>query len=358
MTTTTSVVRLLDQTEPDAPWPGRATDLISAVRTAGLTGRGGGGFPTWRKLAAVARTRRPVVIGNAAEGEPASRKDLTLLQRRPHLVLDGLLLAARAVNASRCYLYASPAAAAHARRALAQRPGDRVSIVEAPDTFLAGEETAVLNAIAGRRAVPRDRQQPLPQLGFLVQNVETLAHLAQIARYGADWFRDVGSREAPGTYLATVSGAVATPGVYEVPTGTAVDTLLAMAGGVRGHVLVGGYHGTWDSDQSRGAGVVMALPTGACGLVETARVMSYLARQSAGQCGPCRNGLPRIADLLGALARRQATPDTVRALHTLAGLVTGRGACHHPDASVRLLRSTLITFEREVDAHLRGGCTR
>jgi NADH:ubiquinone oxidoreductase subunit F (NADH-binding) len=346
------------------PWQGGVGRLIGELQSAGLTGRGGAGFPTWRKVAEVATGVRPVVIANAAESEPESRKDETLLRRSPHLVLDGLQLLAEAVGADEAYLYAK----AGVTQAFAERGGwDRVAVrvITAPDAFVAGEESAVIAAIAGRRAVPADKWRPVVHSGLrgratLVQNVETLAHVAQIARNGARWFRGLGTRGEPGTMLVTVDGAV-----REVPIGIALSDL------VSGPVLVGGYHGTWlrtpaarlsraslaPFGASPGAGMLHALPRGRCGLVETAAITRYLAGQSAGQCGPCRNGLPATAAMLGALADRTAPPDTPQRITYLTGLVIGRGACHHPDGTARLVRSALTAFDDEVRLHLAGRCS-
>ncbi|HKT04442.1 MAG TPA: NADH-ubiquinone oxidoreductase-F iron-sulfur binding region domain-containing protein, partial [Rugosimonospora sp.] len=347
--------------------------------------------------------RRPVVIGNGAEGEPASAKDRTLLTRAPHLVLDGLQLAAEAVGAGSTYLYVAGDLADQLRGVLATRTATgwdrvKVDVVVAPETFLAGEESTAVSWIEGKPALPRDKVRLVVESGVrraptLVQNVETLAHLALLARYGPDWFRQAGTAAEPGTFLATLSGAVSVPGVYEVPYGIPLSSLLARAGGqsapLRG-VLVGGYHGTWlppavDPELSRaglapygaspGAGVVVALPSSTCGLVESARVARYLADQSAGQCGPCLNGLPRLADTLIRLARSERDPgehSRSRALaeagtphassglaaevERLSGLVTGRGACHHPDGSVRFIRSALRVFANDIPAHLAGTC--
>jgi NADH:ubiquinone oxidoreductase subunit F (NADH-binding) len=282
------------------PWQGPGGRLIGLLERAGLTGRGGAGFPTWRKLAAVAIGERPVVIGNGAEGEPASAKDRTLLTRAPHLVLDGLQLAAEAVGAADCYLYVPARIADRVRQAMAERAGrDRfaVTVVEAPDTFVAGEESAVIARIAGRRALPTDKVDLVVRSGLrgrptLVQNAETLAHLAVIAHRGPAAFRRSGTEAEPGSFLATIGGAVAAPGVYEAPYGIRLGALLDLAGGPAtplAAVLVGGYHGAWlpiadarSAPMSRaglapfgatpGAGVVHALPASYCGLVETARI--------------------------------------------------------------------------------------
>jgi NADH:ubiquinone oxidoreductase subunit F (NADH-binding) len=255
-----------------------------------------------------------------------------------------------------------------------------VSLVYAPEGFLSGQESAVVAAVEGRPARPVDRFDLTVRSGVygrptLVQNVETLAHVAQIARYGAGWFRQRGTADEPGTFLATVSGAVADPGVREVPVGIPLDELLAAAGGPAGPlqaVLVGGYHGTWvpaggtavpmsraglrEDGGSPGAGVAVALAAGQCGLAAAAGVTGYLARHSAGQCGPCLNGLPAIAQAFSALAEDSGGPELPGRLRWLADLADGRGACHHPDGTARFVRSSLTVFADEVSRHLRGDC--
>lgn len=362
------------------PWRGGAGRLIADLETAGLTGRGGAGFPAWRKASTTLNGKSPVVVANGAEGEPLSSKDAELLGGNPHLVLDGLQLAAEAVGATKAYLYTPAGRHADATsQAIVERRGshDRVPVtmVRAVDRFVAGEESAVIAAIEGRDPTPRFRTQPVAMSGVdgrptLVHNVETLAHIARIARYGPSWFRRSGTADEPGTFLATVSGSVAAPGVYEVPVGIPLDELLTMAGGrttaVRA-VLVGGYHGVWAPAASiplsraglapyggsPGAGIVHALPAHRCPLAFAAETTRYLADESAGKCGPCLNGLPAIAATMTGLAAGKADP---RRLDWLTGLVTGRGACHHPDGTVRFVRSTLTAFPTEVAAHQRGRC--
>jgi NADH:ubiquinone oxidoreductase subunit F (NADH-binding) len=364
VTVPTLTRRLLEPSIVDGARPTRdPRSIVDAVRLAGLTGRGGAGFPTWRKLAAVAATgRRAVVVANGAESEPASAKDRTLLTRHPQLVLDGLAYAAKAVGADQTHLYV-PAALADQLRALPVR------VHVAPELFVAGEESAVVAAVNGRRPLPRDKVIRVTQAGVdgrptLVQNVETLAHLGLIARYGPEWFRREGTADEPGTFLATVDGVVS-EFAYGVRLGEIIDLTRVHA------VLIGGFHGAWvpadpsivvsraglaQHGTSPGAGVMLSLPLGACGLAETARLAGYLAGQTAGQCGPCVNGLPRLADSLGALAAGVNHPVLPAEISRLTAIVTGRGACRHPDGTVRLIRSALTLFASDIDAHQRGRC--
>lgn len=371
------------------PSPGltrsRRSELLAEVERSGLTGRGGAGFPAARKLAAVAAGRGAVVVANGTEGEPGSAKDKVLLARSPHLVLDGAALAAEIVGARRAVIVAhrsvreilAGAAAERARSGL-----DRVgfTVAAAADGFVAGEATAAVRWIergipAPTATPPRLAERGLGGAPTLVQNVETLAHLALIGRYGACWFRAVGTPAEPGSMLVTVLGAVREPGVVEVAIGTPVSDVLDLAGGASGPLralLIGGYFGTWADAAAAaaapfsaaglaglgagpGAGLVAALPRAACGLAETARVAAYLAGESAGQCGPCLFGLDAIARQVQSLADGRGTDRGT--LARWLGQVDGRGACRHPDGAVRLVRSALAEFTDELDLHAHGWCS-
>lgn len=353
--------------------------LIEEVDRAGLAGRGGAAFPTGRKMAAV-RGGSPVVVANGAEGEPLSRKDGTLLTRAPHLVLDGLDAAAGAVGAESVYLYAPAYVMPVVNRALVERRSaglDRctVNVVESPDTFVGGEESAVLRRIEGGPALPRDRKVVAAVAGVhgrptLVSNVETLAHIALIARYGSQWFRAVGDPADPGSMLVSISGDENARGVFEVPTGVLLTDLLsgcATSGPFAAQaVLVGGYHGTWvsmneadgipltgpdPSGVARGAGIIHVLTRDECGLARTAKIVAYLAKQSAGQCGPCINGLPRLAKLLHELAYSRVGDVIIKDIHQMTRIVSGRGACRHPDGTARMVRSALRAFASDIEQH-------
>jgi len=372
----------LDRLGP-LPYRGRPGELIDEVRAAGLTGRGGVSFPAHRKMQAVAAQPGPaVVVGNGAEGEPASDKDKTLLRQAPHLVLDGLQLAAEAVRAGRAVLYVSRGSDLAQRLSgeIAQRRASQLDRVPAelaagPPRFLAGEETALVSVVGGGAALPRFTPPRVFERGVerrptLVLNVETLAHLALIARYGAGWFRSAGTAQEPGTVLYTLrNGSIS---VAEAAIGTPLAEIVSLDGAAA--VLVGGYHGTWlpasqaeglalsnaslgPAGASVGAGVLAVLPEGRCGLAETARISRYLALESAGQCGPCLNGMPRMAAELARLAGPRPPGEALADLGRWAGLTLGRGACRHPDGTVRMIGSALRTFAAEIRLHQQGGCS-
>jgi NADH:ubiquinone oxidoreductase subunit F (NADH-binding) len=364
---------------------GQRSELLAEVARSGLTGRGGAGFPTARKMAAVAAGRGAVVVANGTEGEPATAKDKVLLARSPHLVLDGAALAAEIVGARRAVIVAHRSvreilAEAAAARVASRLDKVRFTVIAAADGFVAGEASAVVHWIgrgipAPMATPPRPAERGLGGAPTLVQNVETLAHLALIGRYGASWFRSVGTAAEPGSMLVTVLGAVREPGVAEVAIGTPLGEVLDLAGGASGPLralLIGGYFGTWagaaaaaaapfsaaglaDVGAGPGAGLIAALPSTACGLAETARVARYLAGESAGQCGPCRFGLDAIAGEVQSLADGRGADRG--ALARWLGQVDGRGACRHPDGMVRLVRSALREFADELDLHARGWCS-
>jgi NADH:ubiquinone oxidoreductase subunit F (NADH-binding) len=360
--------------------------LVRCLDESGLTGRGGAGFPTGRKIASVSG-RKPVVIGNGAEGEPLSSKDATLLARAPHLVLDGLTIAAKAVAADSVFVYVPQHVMATVQSAVDERAATkmdhtRITIVEAPDRFVAGEESAVVRWIEGGFALPRDRTVPTTKSGVrgrptLVNNVETLAHIALIARYGPAWFRSVGDTAQPGTMLVTLSGAHMQQSVVEVPTGSPLHGIIATDGRTDPRtlraVLLGGYHGSWiPADAlagarlsrnglsalgaSPGAGVVYALGPDECGLERTAEIAGYLADQGARQCGPCLNGLPRLFRLLDQLAYGRVDGALVGEIQRMLGLIDGRGSCRHPDGTARLVRSALAVFRSDITRHQHGRC--
>jgi NADH:ubiquinone oxidoreductase subunit F (NADH-binding) len=354
----------------------RPDRLVDLVDRSGLTGRGGAGFPTGKKMRSViAAPGRAVVVANGAEGEPASCKDRLLLTRLPHLVLDGITLAAQAVGADEAYLVvhgreadllASLEDAIMEREMLGIDPVP-IAVAGLPGRYVSSEQSAIVQYLNGGPgkptfSPPRPHERGVKGRPTLVNNVETLAHLALIARYGDGWFRAVGLPSAPGSTLVTVAGAVARPGVYEIEMGTPIGQVVMLAGGPSERLqglLVGGYFGGWLP-----AEVAWPVPMthaglrsvgGACALAETARVVSYLAEETADQCGPCMFGLPALADALIDLAYQGGRSRAVDQISTLIPLIEKRGACRHPDGATQLVRSVLRAFPDDADWHDQQG---
>jgi NADH:ubiquinone oxidoreductase subunit F (NADH-binding) len=368
----------------------QASGLLEELAASGLVGHGGAWFPASTKWQAVATgsRRRPVVVANGAEGEPASQKDALLLTCAPHLVLDGLALAAGTLKARRAIAYVPAASIPIVSAAVAERRARRldpiaIEIFEAPDTYIAGQESSVVNALGGRReALPSFtgltsiREHGVGGRPTLVQNAETLAHVALIGRFGAAWFREVGGPGSPGTMLLTVNR----PGsrlVVEAVLGSSLSQATGLRpneiAGARG-ILLGGYGGGWLSPRAfselsvsekaarragatLGAGVVAVLPRDVCPLAEVADVARYMESQGAGQCGPCVAGLAELADALERLAYGQHSAPGVERILEICDLVDGRGACRHPDGVARFVRTALNVFAEEVSLHRhRGPC--
>ncbi len=363
--------------------------LIGRIERAGLRGRGGAGFPTATKLRAVASSRRRgVVVANAAEGEPASLKDRTLTQTLPHLVLDGGQLAAEAVGAEELIVCICESASASiesmaaAIEERARRPGARaqVHVTAVPGDYVAGQESALVNYLNGGPAIPTFTppmpfEQGVKRRPTLINNAETLAHIALIARHGSQWFRQLGTPSQPGSALITLSGPVANPGVYEIEHGASLSSVIDAAGGTTAPVraaLIGGYAGTWVggellrglalSDEhlaphgaSLGAGVVLLLSEDACPVAETARTARWLAGQSSRQCGPCVHGLDALASTVEEIAAGAAQAKATQRIARLGSLVQRRGACGHPDGAVNFILSAVETFAADFADHARHG---
>jgi NADH:ubiquinone oxidoreductase subunit F (NADH-binding) len=370
--------------------PGAQRDAIGLIEASGLLGRGGAAFPAGRKWRGIAErtTGGAVVVVNGAEGEPGSAKDRTLMAFRPHLVLDGAALAARAIGADEVIVYAGTEhrrAIAAMGRAIAERQhegGVPVRLVEAPRGYVSGEQSAAVHYINTGDArptasPPRPYERGVRGQPTLVQNVETLAHAALIARQGDAWYRSAGRGETRGTALVTVSAGPHHMSVREVELGMSVAEVLAGIGqGTDGMqaVLLGGYFGTWArADEARdlpldpivlrsrglalGAGVVSILGADDCGVRVTSQLMSYMAGESAAQCGPCVFGLRSIAEALGRVASGVAPGDDLYRIERWADQVRGRGACAHPDGAVGLLASAFRTFGDEFLLHQRRRCS-
>jgi NADH:ubiquinone oxidoreductase subunit F (NADH-binding) len=379
---------LADHERVHGPCPAHApAQLIELVDRSGLRGRGGADFPTARKLRtlASARGRERVVLINGSETEPASAKDRLLLGRLPHLVLDGAVLAAEAIGAQEVIVKVSDrmaAAISAVEGAIAVRDDFvPIQLVHGPGGYVSGEESAVVSYLNGGQpkpmfVPPRPFERGVGRRPTLVNNPETFAQLALVARHGDTWFRELGTDADPGSALVTISGAVAAPGVYELSFGTPMTALVEAAGGPSESLralLVGGYFGTWVEAASAlrlrlaredlrsvgctlGSGVVIALGESSCGVHESARVIDYLAQQSAAQCGPCVHGLRAIADAVIAITDGKAGTAAHERILRWTAEIRGRGACHHPDGAARFIESALTVFADELEAHRHGRC--
>ncbi|WP_327418152.1 NADH-ubiquinone oxidoreductase-F iron-sulfur binding region domain-containing protein [Streptomyces sp. NBC_01233] len=363
----------------------RPDELVDLADNIDLRGRGGAGFPFSRKLRAVMRAARgregqTAVVVNGSEGEPSCLKDTALLLHAPHLVLDGALLAAAAISAEDVVVGVTRTDVEQSvRAAVAERgpAGRRVRVALLPERFVTGEGTAHINGLNGGETLPsgqkvRTSERGLNGVPTLLSNTETFAQLAVAARLGALDYRTAGLPAEPGTVLLTVAGAT----VVETPTGAALSYILELCGTGPGQgVLVGGYHGKWldpasaraaevsrqslDSLGARlGAGAVLPLPEDTCPAGEVARVTRWMAKESAGQCGPCVRGLPALADVLED-AIRGGGATALETVEARLKAVLGRGACSHPDGTSRFVASALSVFPDEFRDHALGsGCGR
>ncbi len=375
------------------PEPG-VEALLQLLGEVEVRGRGGAGFPLSRKLQTVMRARgsrakvggrRPYVVVNAAEGEPASAKDSALLDVAPHLVLDGAVIAARALGAREIHVVSSedrPWVGAAVHRATTERDDRGIRWVqhEAASRFVSGQSRAIVELMAGRPGLPVTSWAPEAIDGHqrrptLLSNAESYAHLAALVLWGLDAYAAHGTPDEPGTTLLTLTTPPAWDGVFrdvhvvEVEHGSSAASVLEPEA-LAAPLLVGGFHGTWvhpadvaglqwsnaglgEVGARLGAGSLLSLSDGSCPVAETARYTTYLAAESAGRCGPCRNGLPAMATEMQGLTDGA---DTRLRLVELSGLVTGRGACAHPDGTARLVGSLLSTLEDHVEAHLDRAC--
>jgi NADH:ubiquinone oxidoreductase subunit F (NADH-binding)/NADH:ubiquinone oxidoreductase subunit E len=316
--------------------------IVEELKASGLTGLGGAGFPAGVKWEAVSREPEPrYVVVNADEGEPGTIKDRYVMELRPHLFLEGVVIAMRFADASEGFIYIREEyATARARlvRALSEFAeagllgGISIELVVGAGAYIAGEESAMLESMEGRRAMPRLRPPFPAQVGYLgrptlINNVETLAHLPAILRNGGEWWARLGTRGAAGARLWSVSGAVGKPGCYEAPNGITTRELVdGYAGGFRdevGAVVPGGAASgilppqaldvplTRDELREYGAGVgsaaVQIFPTTYSPLRLLAETMRFFAEESCQKCTPCRIGNRALHHLCEELERGEAS---------------------------------------------------
>ncbi len=354
--------------------------VLGELESSGLTGRGGAGFPAhikWQAIRQQAETDRYVVL-NADEGEPGTFKDREVILRRPHLVIEGLAIAAQCLEAQNVYAYvrgefgrvrAALEDALQAARS-AGRIDDRVTwhFVDGHGAYICGEETALLEALEGKRGMPR-MKPPFPvEKGFrgrptLIQNVESIACLPGILRRGGDWFRGVGLTE-PGTKLYCLSGHVENPGVYEAPMGTTMRQLLAMAGGVSGTLKAfspGGASSGFlpassidipmDFGSLRAAGSMLG-SAGVVVLNDTVDMVHaaltqavFFEEESCGQCSPCRIGTQILRQALESYG--SGDPDALSYVQDVAWGMGEASICGLGQAAALPLTSAMKYFPSE-----------
>jgi NADH:ubiquinone oxidoreductase subunit F (NADH-binding)/ferredoxin len=368
-----------------------ANDLILMAAQVDLRGQGGAGFPFARKLKAVIDASKksgepPIVVVNATEGEPGSFKDKMLLIRSPYLILSGAALVAEAIEADEIIVGVAGNELANrsVEAAIAAEPALRkmARVFQQPERFISGESGALVRGINGKKPVPPGRKQLASDKGVgdlptLLSNASTFAQVAVLALLGSSRFASVGVPEEPGTVLLSVSGSAKHPAVVECPTGVPLGHVLDICQAPAGDgVLIGGYHGMWlDGDTAYqvpvgreglaaaggafGSGIVLPLGDGTCPLGEVARIASYLAGESAGQCGPCKLGLPTIARAMNAIVDGSGGMEALDVARRAAAATNGRGACSHPDGTTRMVLSALEVFTEDLAAHVfHSSCGR
>ena len=373
---------------------------LAQVEAAGLRGRGGGGYPTAAKWRAArdAPAGRKVVVANLIGADPTALGDRALAEGNPHLVLEGLMIAAFATGASEAIIAVRrdwPVALERLRAAVAEADAARlagylvlgtdfsctVSVWEGAAALVAGEETALLAALAGDRGMPVIRPPYPTERGLggdptTVQNAETLAHAAWILRHGTEEFRSVGSAGSPGTKLVSIYGRVANPGLAEVPLGSPLSALVKIAGGGSGTtkaVFVGGPGGgalsaaeldtpydfepLHDAGAGIGLGQVLVADSDTC-MVDTARFfLDYSAREACGKAVPCRIGTKRLVETLDRILAATPRPNDLVLLRELSRKMTDTALCHLESRAPGPMLTTLDRFEDEYRAHAeRGEC--
>ena len=382
--------------------------IVQEITKSGLRGRGGGGFPTGRKweAARVQQNAKKYVICNADEGDPGAFMNRSVMEGNPHSVLEGLMIAARAIGADETLIYVRseyPLAVQRMRQAVidaqvlgflgpnafgAGRPLS-CEVMEGAGAFVCGEETAMIASIEGQRGMPRPKPPFPAQSGLwgkptIINNVETLAHVVRIINDGGDNFRKLGTATSPGTKTFALTGHVANTGLVEVPFGTTLrDVVLNIGGGItnrRGKVTADGFKAVQiggpsggcltrahldlplDYDSLRGVGAMVgsgglvALNQQTC-MVSIARFfMDFTQRESCGKCVLCREGTRQMLALLDDIIEGRATGETLDLLEKLAGAVQKGSLCGLGKTAPNPVLSTMRYFREEYDAHVFHKC--
>ena len=373
-----------------------SSQILSEITNSGLRGRGGAGFPVGRKWSAaaeMAETPRYIVC-NAGEDEPGSFKDRTLLEHRPHLVLEGAILAARAIGAQQIYFYINEnyddsiaritEAIGEAARANYLSPVT-ASVHRAPTVYVAGEDSAAVEVLEGKPAKPRQKPPYPATVGLfgkptVVNNVETLANIAPILRNGTSWFRGFGTEESPGTMIFCLGNEMNCPGAYELPFGTSMRLLYEKIGGGLKNgkalkaILPGGPSCAFltgdqldlslDSESlkragsSLGCGVMRFYAEETCMVEETLRIAQFFARESCGQCAACRMETMMLATMLERIARGKGDQALFDQFQKILDFNRGKGYCALINMPGPPIMSAIRLFRQEFDEHAQSGTCR
>jgi len=378
----------------------KATEVVDELKKAGLRGRGGAGFPTGVKWDKVLnhRVQERYFVCNAGEHEPGTFKDRHLLKTLPHQLIEGCLIASHTVRAKASFIYVNHEyheERENLKKALAQAKergflGKNVlgsgfdielQVFEGHGSYVAGEETAMLESMQGRPAMPRQKPPFYPtDFGLygkptLVNNVETLCNIPRILHKGATWFTQVGTERCPGTMMFSLSGAVNRPGVYEMPMGVTIRSLIEQCGGgvPGGRKIKAVFPGgpafsmvtadqldlamDFDSLKKAGTGLgsagVIVVDDATCMIAKTLQFSDFFKNESCGQCPPCRMGTINLAALMTKIEEGQGTQKDLDSLLQLCGFVKGTGYCTLVTGASVLVQSSLKLFRQEYEDHIR-----
>ncbi len=383
--------------------PGEVREL---VKESNLRGRGGAGFPTGVKWGFVPPADpgdpgHTYLVCNADEMEPGTFKDRYLLENDPHLLIEGMLIGAYAIGADMAYVFmrgeyhepyrslqaAIDAAVAHGylgERIFGTDYCLRLSIHRSGGRYICGEETALLNALEGKRAQPRTKPPFPPASGAwgrptIVNNVETLCNVPAIVRHGANWYQSLGRGDDAGTKIYGVSGRVNRPGLWELPIGTTIREIIEEhAGGMQAGyrlrgILPGGAstdfltdahldlpmdYGSIQAAGSRlGTGTMILMDDSVCPVAMACNLQHFFAQESCGFCTPCRDGLPWLEALLADLEAGRGEPGDLELLEQNAEFIgaPGNTFCLHATGAIEPLASALKYFRADFEAHIEQG---
>ena len=378
-------------------------DLVQLVKDSGLRGRGGAGFPTGMKWGFLAKgTGKPTyLVVNADEGEPGTFKDMELLERDPHALVEGIIVSAYAIGCHQAFIYLRGECAFAGRRlagAIAQAyergylgrnilgSGFDLDVVlhRGAGAYICGEETALLSSLEGQRGQPKLRP-PFPAVEGLyrapttVNNVETIATVPWIVRKGVEWFRSMGTDKSPGPKIFSVSGRVKRPGNYELPLGvTAREVIMEVAGGLPSgaqlkawtpggsstpfltadHLDTGlDFESVQAAGSLLGTGAVMVLDERTCMVGACLNLTEFYAHESCGKCTPCREGTFWMERVLRRLEHGQGRKEDLDLLADICGNMFGRVFCALGDGATSPIVSSLKYFRDEFEQHVtEGGC--